>query len=218
MDSFIDRMTLQDQEELEDLFAKYIFAAALPFAVADSKAFVAFMNKARPSFKIPRASTVGNRLLQSIYERELQKISSIINETNDMVPVGDKDLTIQTLIEYSFTYYDGDIEKKNTFETELHDYMEHFETLQQHQLNSYKKITSRQYWCTYGKSKFPTIFPIAFKIFSIPASSAASERAWSIFQLIHSKRRNRLSNDKVEMLAFLFINLSIFEEIDFAEV
>jgi hypothetical protein len=36
---------------------------------------------------------------------------------------------------------------------------------------------------------------LADLVFSIPTSSASSERAWSIFDYIHTKKRNRLSTE-----------------------
>ncbi|KAE8987762.1 hypothetical protein PR002_g21955 [Phytophthora rubi] len=47
---------------------------------------------------------------------------------------------------------------------------------------------------------------IARLVFAIPPSSAASERAWSIMDFIHSKKRNRLAVDKVDMLAYIYAN------------
>ena len=43
-------------------------------------------------------------------------------------------------------------------------------------------------------------------LFSIPCSQAASERVWSIYDFIHTKRRNRLSADKVTALVQLHVN------------
>jgi hypothetical protein len=47
---------------------------------------------------------------------------------------------------------------------------------------------------------------VADILFSIPSSQAASERVWSIYDFIHSKRRNRLGADKVTALVQLYIN------------
>jgi hypothetical protein len=62
--------------------------------------------------------------------------------------------------------------------------------------------------------KYPYLAEIAIRIFSIPTSSAASERAWSTFSFIHNKKRNRLANDKVNKLAFVYINASLIDEQD----
>ena len=43
----------------------------------------------------------------------------------------------------------------------------------------------------------------------MPTSSAASERVWSVFSFIHSKKRCKLLNDKVMKLAKVYVNTSI---------
>ena len=45
---------------------------------------------------------------------------------------------------------------------------------------------------------------VAHRLISFPTSSAASEGIWSIFDFIHSKRRNRLSDE--QMLVFVYAN------------
>ena len=57
-----------------------------------------------------------------------------------------------------------------------------------------------------GRDKYPLLYCVADILFSIPSSQAASERVWSIYDFIHTKRRNRLSADKVTALVQLYIN------------
>jgi hypothetical protein len=61
-------------------------------------------------------------------------------------------------------------------------------------------------WWNVHKSEHPSLYELSVTVLSIPTSSAASERAWSIFDLIHTKKRNRLSTGKVSKLAFVYIN------------
>ncbi|EGZ05392.1 hypothetical protein PHYSODRAFT_533640 [Phytophthora sojae] len=70
----------------------------------------------------------------------------------------------------------------------------------------YSMSSPRDYWEGKKSERYPLLQKIAQIVFAIPTSSAASERAWSIFDHIHSKRRNRLSVAKVEMLAYVYIN------------
>ncbi|EGZ25552.1 hypothetical protein PHYSODRAFT_404813, partial [Phytophthora sojae] len=60
-------------------------------------------------------------------------------------------------------------------------------------------------------STFPKLVELARLVFAVTTSSAASERAWSIFDLIHCKKRNRLTKDKAEKLAYIYINLAAAE-------
>jgi hypothetical protein len=67
---------------------------------------------------------------------------------------------------------------------------------------------------------FPNFFfrtGIAFRIADsqeMNSSSAPSERVWSTYRFIHSRLRNRLSNEKVEKLAFVYVNCSILDKMD----
>lgn len=61
-------------------------------------------------------------------------------------------------------------------------------------------------WWWNNKKHHPLLWELAKRVFAIPSSSAASERAWSIMDFIHSKKRNRLTTDKVDMLAFIYVN------------
>ena len=56
--------------------------------------------------------------------------------------------------------------------------------------------TIHQNWLVDGACQ-PTLQKLALWIFSMDASSAASEQAFSSFGFIHSKLRNRLGNNKV---------------------
>lgn len=68
-----------------------------------------------------------------------------------------------------------------------------------------QKTKPRSYWTSVGR-EFKLLGKIADVVFALPTSSAASERAWSIFNHIHTKKRNRLSVDKVELLVYVYIN------------
>jgi hypothetical protein len=78
----------------------------------------------------------------------------------------------------------------------------------------YFKMNSQEYWSIFGKKDFPNLHKVAHKISIMIASSAASERVWSIFRFIHSRLRNRLSNEKLDKLIFIYINCAIFDEKD----
>ncbi|EGZ09100.1 hypothetical protein PHYSODRAFT_525573 [Phytophthora sojae] len=85
----------------------------------------------------------------------------------------------------------------------------------------FSESSPQYYWGSKSEKKsfrYPLLKKVADIVFAIPTSSAASERAWSIFDHIHSKRRNRLSVEKVEMLAFIYINYGIIQsdELDLA--
>uniref|UniRef100_U9TPP9 HAT C-terminal dimerisation domain-containing protein n=1 Tax=Rhizophagus irregularis (strain DAOM 181602 / DAOM 197198 / MUCL 43194) TaxID=747089 RepID=U9TPP9_RHIID len=53
---------------------------------------------------------------------------------------------------------------------------------------------------------------LAIKILSIPTSSAAAERNFSTFGFIHNKIRNRLQNERVKKLVYIYGNLQLYEK------
>lgn len=77
-----------------------------------------------------------------------------------------------------------------------------------HQMNSI------DYWEAIGKEKFPELYACAKTLCIMPCSSAAAERVWSIFGFVHKPLRNRLANDKVEKLVFLYVNAGLLDEKD----
>ena len=52
---------------------------------------------------------------------------------------------------------------------------------------------------------------LAIKILSIPTSSAAAERNFSTFGFIHNKIRNRLCNERVKKLVYIYGNLQMYD-------
>jgi hypothetical protein len=65
--------------------------------------------------------------------------------------------------------------------------------------------TSLQYWQVDG-TKFPAIRAVALTVFSMVASSAASERGFSTMGFVHSKMRNSLGSENVKQLVFIKTN------------
>lgn len=54
--------------------------------------------------------------------------------------------------------------------------------------------------------------PVASRLLQLIPSSAGSERNWSSFEHIHSKKRNRLTNERVEKLVAIRSNLYLSDE------
>ncbi|XP_077250319.1 uncharacterized protein LOC143889837 [Tasmannia lanceolata] len=62
-----------------------------------------------------------------------------------------------------------------------------------------------EWWVLYG-SDAPNLRKIAVKVLSQTASSSGCERNWSTFNLIHSKRRNRLGHQNLHKLVYVHYN------------
>ncbi|KAG6967099.1 hypothetical protein JG687_00004466 [Phytophthora cactorum] len=63
-------------------------------------------------------------------------------------------------------------------------------------------------------TRLPTLRRLALRVFSFVASSAASERAFSAHDFIHSKPRNTISAPKVEKLLYIKTNYNYKREND----
>ena len=50
----------------------------------------------------------------------------------------------------------------------------------------------------------PELQDVLKRVFSITCVTSDAERNWSIFGFLHSKNRNRLYNDKVTKLVFVY--------------
>lgn len=55
----------------------------------------------------------------------------------------------------------------------------------------------------------PNLQKIAIRILSQPSSASGCERSWSMFEHIHSKRRNRLAVQRLNDLVFVHYNLRL---------
>ena len=76
------------------------------------------------------------------------------------------------------------------------------------------KMNARNYWNIIGHDKYPALYEITNPINEMICSSATAERAWSTFRFIHSRLRNRLTNERVEKLVFLYTNSVLMDTND----
>lgn len=76
------------------------------------------------------------------------------------------------------------------------------------------KMSAKTYWSAIGRQQFPSLFNIAKSIIEMICSSATSERTWSTFKFIHTRLRNRLTNDRVKKLVFIYTNCVLLDDID----
>jgi hypothetical protein len=70
-------------------------------------------------------------------------------------------------------------------------------------------LNSSVWWQSWPNSELQQL---AIDILLIPTSSAAAERNFFNFGFIHNKIRNRLRNERVKKLVYIYGNLRIFEE------
>lgn len=99
-------------------------------------------------------------------------------------------------------------------EQEMVQFLSKMSTLPDARRETIFKLDAKSYWNIFGRHEFPALYLCAKSINEMICSSAASERVWSIYRFIHSRLRNRLSNDKVEKLAFVYVNCAILDKHD----
>lgn len=126
----------------------------------------------------------------------------------------DKVQTKNELKAYIDIFYVNSNDMIEQCKLELDDYMTTMGSLTGFLETEYHKLSGFQYWCQYGRYSYPALSKIALRLYSIPISSAAAERVWSIYGFIHSKRRNRLLIENVEKLAFIYINQGLLDGVD----
>ncbi|XP_027911484.1 uncharacterized protein LOC114170198 [Vigna unguiculata] len=70
---------------------------------------------------------------------------------------------------------------------------------------SRKTIALAQWWKNYGHAA-PNLQKLDIKILSLTCSSSGCERNWSVFEQIHSKKRNKLDHKRLHDLVYIKYN------------
>ncbi|GKV19183.1 hypothetical protein SLEP1_g29475 [Rubroshorea leprosula] len=74
--------------------------------------------------------------------------------------------------------------------------------------NMWNKKSPADWWESYG-DEYPELQRFAIRILSLTCSSSGCERNWSAFEMVHTKRRNRLHQKKMNDLVFVMCNLKL---------
>lgn len=99
-------------------------------------------------------------------------------------------------------------------ELQFMDFIEDMNKLTDRRRELIFKMSAKTYWNVAGRDKYPALYKIAQPIVEMIASSAISERVWSIFKFIHSRLRNRLTNERVRKLVFIYTNSVLLDNVD----
>ncbi|KAL8518187.1 hypothetical protein ACS0TY_009525 [Phlomoides rotata] len=71
-----------------------------------------------------------------------------------------------------------------------------------------KTITPDEWWRLFGVDA-PHLQNLAIRILSQTSSSSGCEHNWSVFERIHTKKRNRLEHERLNDLVFVHYNLRL---------
>ncbi|XP_057755952.1 uncharacterized protein LOC130975140 [Arachis stenosperma] len=74
--------------------------------------------------------------------------------------------------------------------------------------SSRKTMLPAEWWDFYGDS-CPELKKFAIRVLSLTCSSSGCERNWSAFKMVHTKRRNRLHQKKMNDLVYVMYNLKL---------
>ncbi|XP_059627380.1 uncharacterized protein LOC132270201 [Cornus florida] len=72
------------------------------------------------------------------------------------------------------------------------------------------KKSPAEWWDSYG-DECPELKRFVIRILSLTCSSSGCKRNWSAFEMVHSKRRNRLQQKKMNDLVFVMYNIKLRE-------
>ncbi|KAG5666067.1 hypothetical protein PVAND_017750 [Polypedilum vanderplanki] len=101
-----------------------------------------------------------------------------------------------------------------TAENELISFIAEMTLLPQKRKEVIFKMTAKKYWNIIGRDKYPALFQVSNSIVQMISSSAIAERTWSTFKFIHSRLRNRLTNERVKKLVFMYTNSVLIDTLD----
>ncbi|GKB42929.1 zf-BED domain-containing protein [Tanacetum coccineum] len=71
-----------------------------------------------------------------------------------------------------------------------------------------KEKSPADWWDSFGDDT-PELKRFAMRVLSLTCSSSGCERNWSAFEMVHSKRRNRLQQQKMNDLVYVMYNLKL---------
>ncbi|XP_071933926.1 uncharacterized protein [Coffea arabica] len=74
--------------------------------------------------------------------------------------------------------------------------------------NTYKTARPDEWWRLFGNDA-PHLQKLAIKLLSQTFSSSGCERNWSVFERIHTKKRNRLEHQRLNDLVYIHYNLRL---------
>ncbi|XP_023754955.1 uncharacterized protein LOC111903410 [Lactuca sativa] len=78
-------------------------------------------------------------------------------------------------------------------------------------------LAPAKWWMQYGSSA-PTLKKFVVKVLSLTCSSSGCERNWSVFEHIHSKKRNRLERQKLNDLVYIKYNRALRRRYDMRDM
>ncbi|CAG8727259.1 10252_t:CDS:2 [Dentiscutata erythropus] len=226
--NFLDHIDEEKQKSLEFILTQALFATGVSFSFLKNPYMIKFFQHIRPVFKLPNWKKLANELV----DKKNNKYNS-----KYFMQFSDK---IQTCIEawWNYVYYiiimvaymldPRFLEESRIYNIEAIEY-NIFTTFTNQKFEQEKSVELFIEIIKFQNKSFPynnniiwesatilnpdsSLKQLAIKVLKIPTSSAAAEQNFSTFGFIHSKLRNRLNNNQVKKLVYIYENLQIHVE------
>lgn len=174
------------------------------------------------NYSVIDRDTLINMFVQrwSLFHAHTMGMAHILNPQTVMEPMFKDDEfddyadSIDAVKTYIKHYYCDDKSKDKAGQDEFAKYLRQVSYLSEEGKNELRESDPRDYWAVQGRLKFPTLSPLASRLFVIPSSNCSSERNWKVFSNTLTKTRNRLSGEKAEKLVFYQVNAHMLDEED----
>ncbi|CAB4460063.1 unnamed protein product [Rhizophagus irregularis] len=89
IENFIDRMSEEEQENLEFQLAQALYSAGVPFSFVDNPLVIQFFQCLRPSFKLPNRKGLADELLDDVYDEVKMHTDEQISKAKSLCMVSD---------------------------------------------------------------------------------------------------------------------------------
>lgn len=210
-------MTGEKKIEIDEAVAKFCFRTGIPFAVTDSESFRDHFEKLHEHFKNDHVNLPLVKARWTFLKKDVHSLAYILKPKHaaNGFFINNEKMNIMTSVKkYVLKRQPGEIQRAIDTQKEMTRYVAEVSRLVGDEKEMTDNMSARDYSDIFGKTKYPLLFDCAKSLNAMVCSSAASERAWSIFGFVHTPLRNRLADDKVDKIAFLYINSAILDEKD----
>ncbi|CAB5392569.1 unnamed protein product [Rhizophagus irregularis] len=89
IENFIDRISEEEQDDLEFQLAQALFSAGVPFAFVENPLVIQFFKCLRPSFKLPNRRKLAGDLLNDVYDEVKLQTDEQISKAKTLCMVSD---------------------------------------------------------------------------------------------------------------------------------
>jgi Protein of unknown function (DUF 659) len=89
IESFVDRMSEEEQDTLENLLAQALFATGVPFSFLENDYVIQFFQQLRPAFKLPNRRKLADELLDDVFDGVKAECNEQILQAKSLTMVSD---------------------------------------------------------------------------------------------------------------------------------